>query len=333
MHRTNARSPAVTSGGVPGPVQAGQTVWVHYSLVGTTASGKSDLAMAIIDAFPGVFEVVSVDSMQVYRGMDIGTAKPDADDQAKVAHHLIDVLDPGDDFTLSDFQTAAWSAIEGIEGRGKRALLVGGTGLYLQAVLDRFAIPGRFEKVRESFEGQETTALWAQLNDLDPLSASRMEPTNRRRVERALEVTLGSGKPFSSFGPGVDVYEEQSFRQIGLWIPRALNSDRIEIRIDAMLEAGWLFEVRRLMEGQWSRNARQALGYPELEKVLRGEMSKEDARVQIVSKTKEFARRQRMWFRRDPRITWFGTDDNREGLRGAVLRDCENWLSKSGGEP
>ena len=173
----------------------------HVALVGTTAVGKSALALAVARREPDV-EIVSVDSMQVYRGMDIGTAKPTVAERAEVPHHLIDVADPWDDFTLAWFARTARDAVADIEARGRRALLVGGTGLYLRAVIDDLDIPGRYPEAREALEQDpDTLGLHRRLADLDPVAAGRMEPTNRRRVVRALEVTVGSGRPFSSFGP------------------------------------------------------------------------------------------------------------------------------------
>jgi tRNA dimethylallyltransferase len=175
----------------------------HAVLVGATATGKSALALALARADPA-WEILSVDSMQVYRGMDIGTAKPTPAEQAEVPHHLIDVLDPWEDATVAWYQTQARAVLADLEARGKRGLLVGGTGLYVQAVVDDLDIPGQHPEVRAALEAEpDTAALHARLRALDPVAAARMEPGNRRRVVRALEVTLGSGRPFSSFGPGV----------------------------------------------------------------------------------------------------------------------------------
>ena len=188
----------------------------HLAIVGATASGKSALALALARHL-GDAEIVSLDSMQVYRGMDIGTAKPTPAERAEVPHHLIDVADPWDDFTVADFQALFHQALAGIEARGHRALLVGGTGLYLRAVVDDLEIPGRYPEVRATVESEpDTVALHRRLDELDPVAAGRMEPTNRRRVVRALEVTLGSGQPFSSFGPGLETYPESRFRLVGI---------------------------------------------------------------------------------------------------------------------
>src|SRR5688500_12652233 len=160
--------------------------------------------MEVARRLPDV-ELVSVDSMQVYRGMDVGTAKPTPAEQAEVRHHLVDVADPWEDWSVSRFQAAAREVLADVEARGRRALLVGGTGLYLRAVTDSLDVPGQWPDVRAELEAEpDTVALHGRLAELDPVAATRMEPTNRRRVVRALEVTLGSGRPFSSFGPGLE---------------------------------------------------------------------------------------------------------------------------------
>src|SRR5581483_10701585 len=178
------------------------TVARHLVLVGPTASGKSALATALAHSRPGI-ELVSVDSMQVYRGMDIGTAKPSAAERAAVPHHLIDIASPAERFTVARFADEARAAIAGIEARGATAVCVGGTGLYVQALLGDLSPPGEFPDVRENLTARAADDLYAELVRRDPVAAARMEPGNRRRIVRALEVTIGSGRPFSSFGPGV----------------------------------------------------------------------------------------------------------------------------------
>ncbi|MDQ1439596.1 MAG: tRNA dimethylallyltransferase [Acidimicrobiaceae bacterium] len=264
--------------------------------------------------------------MQVYRGMDIGTAKPSAAEQAEVPHHLLDVADPGEEFTVTRFQAAFQQALAAIEGRGHRALLVGGTGLYVRAVVDDLSPPGQWPEVRAEVESeQDTSSLHARLAALDPDAAARMEPTNRRRVVRALEVTLGSGRPFSTFGPGLDAHPPSPFRMVGLWLPRPVVAQRIQARVQAMVEAGLPDEVRALASRPdgLSRTARQALGYKEF---LDG-MGAEEAVAETVRRTKAFARRQRMWFRRDPRITWFGAAANPFAVLPALLGDWSRCLS------
>ncbi len=280
----------------------------HLALVGPTASGKSALAMALARGL-GDVELVSVDSMQVYRGMDVGTAKPSAAERAEVPHHLLDLVEPTEEFTVSRFQSEARRAIATIEGRGHRALLVGGTGLYLRAVVDDLAIPGRWPEVRAELDANpDTAALHERLAALDPVGAGRMEPTNRRRVVRALEVTVGSGRPFSSFGPGVDAYPRTRFDLLGVWLPRRLLDERIERRYAEQLAAGFLAEVRRLVEAPepLGPTAAQALGYAELAAHLAGTLTLDEAVARAVQRTRRFARRQERWFQRDPRIGWVG---------------------------
>ena len=268
----------------------------------------------------GDVELVSGDSMQVYRGMDIGTAKPTRAEQDEVPHHLLDVAAPGDDFSVARFQAEVTEALAGIEARGHRALLVGGTGLYVQAVVDGLALPGEWPDVRADLEHQPAAHLHRRLAEADPLAASRIEPGNTRRLVRALEVTIGSGRPFSSFGPGVGSYPPTRFRLAGVWLPRAVVAARIEARYRAQLAAGFVDEVRRV-RGVMSRTARQALGYRELLDHLAGACSLDEAVATAVARTRQFARRQRSWFRRDPRITWFGVEQNPVDLLPALLGD------------
>jgi tRNA dimethylallyltransferase len=279
------------------------------ALIGPTASGKSSIAHAIARADPS-WELVTVDSMQVYRGMDIGTAKPTSAEQAEVPHHLLDLADPWDDHDLATYQAAARVALADIEHRGRRALLVGGTALYLRAVVDDLTLPGQFPDLRAELEieadARGVEVLHARLAELDPEAATRMEPTNRRRVVRALEVTLGSGRPFSSFGPGLDAHAATPFRLVGLRWDRSELDERIASRYQHQLEHGFLAEVRRLVESPrpMSRSAGQALGYKELAAHIRGECSLDEALDLAVRRTRRFARRQDRWFRRDPRIHW-----------------------------
>ncbi|HVF75075.1 MAG TPA: tRNA (adenosine(37)-N6)-dimethylallyltransferase MiaA [Acidimicrobiales bacterium] len=295
----------------------------HVALVGTTASGKSALALEVARRVPDI-ELVSVDSMQVYRGMDIGTAKPSAAERAEVPHHLVDLAEPSEDFSVARFQEAAARVLADIEGRGRRALLVGGTGLYLRAVIDAFEVPGQFPEVRDELEAEpDTDALYRRLSELDPVAAARMEPTNRRRVVRALEVTMGSGRPFSSFGPGLDAHPPARFDMVGLWLPRKANAARIAQRIDAMIGAGLVDEVRALSARPdgLSRTARQALGYREVLAHVEHGVPLADCLAEAVARTRDFARRQRMWFRRDPRITWYGAAENPFAVLPALLRE------------
>jgi tRNA dimethylallyltransferase len=214
-------------------------------------------------------------------------------------------------------------ALAGIEARGHRALVVGGTGLYVQAVVDGLSLPGQWPEVRAELESARAEDLHRRLTEADPLAASRMEPGNVRRLVRALEVTIGSGRPFSSFGPGLDAYPPTRFRLAGVWLPRPVVGARIEARFAAQLAGGFVDEVRRLVArpAGLSRTARQALGYREILDHLAGACSLDDAIATALGRTRQFARRQRSWFRRDPRITWFGAEENPVDLLPALLGD------------
>lgn len=294
------------------------------AIVGVTASGKSSLAMEIARADPRV-ELVSVDSMQVYRGMDIGTAKPSTAEQAEVRHHMIDVAEPGQDYTVSEFQAGAMAAIADIERRSGIAVLVGGTGLHLRSVIDELEIPGQYPDTVAAFAGEATEALFERLAALDPDAAARMEPGNRRRIVRALEVTVGSGRPFSSYGPGLEAYPATRFRMIGPRWERPAIDARIERRYDEQMHRGFLSEVRRLdtQPGGLSRTAAQALGYRQLLDHLHGEASLEEALERAIIATRQFARRQERWFRRDPRITWIDVAENPMEALPAVMGEYE----------
>jgi tRNA dimethylallyltransferase len=270
-------------------------------------------------------EIVTVDSMQVYRGMDVGTAKPTPVEQAEVRHHLLDVADPDDDYTVSRFQAECLAALADIEARGRRALLVGGTGLYLRAVTDDLEIPGQYPDDRAVLDAEpDTLVLHRRLQDLDPVAAGRMEPTNRRRVVRALEVTLGSGRPFSSFGPGLEQYPPSPFPLVVLELDRSALDERIARRYAQQLSDGFLDEVRTLLArpAGLSRTARQALGYAELLDHLERGTPLDEALDTAVVRTRRFARRQQRWFRRDPRIERLAVDDDRraESTANALAR-------------
>lgn len=256
-------------------------------------------------------ELVTVDSMQVYKGMTIGTAKPTVIEQTQIRHHLLDVCGAEEDYTVARFQRDCLAALADIEARGKRAILVGGTGLYLQAVTDDLELPGRYPEVRAQLETEpDTGSLYSRLEHADPLAASRMEPTNRRRVVRALEVTIGSGRPFSSFGPGLEDYPDAPFAIFGLDIDRTILDRRIADRYEQQMADGFLAEVASLRASPlgMSRTARQALGYAELLDHLEHGTALDEAVATAVTRTRRFARRQQRWFGRDPRVHWIATD-------------------------
>jgi tRNA dimethylallyltransferase len=271
-----------------------------------------------------------MDSMQVYRGMDIGTAKPTPAEQAMVPHHLIDIVDPAEDYSVVLFQRVAREAIADVEARGRRALLVGGTGLYFQSVVDDLEFPGEDPALRAAlhvrYDGPDGLVVaYARLRVEDPVAASRIEPGNRRRIVRALEVLELTGRPFSSFGPGVTGEHPPvvPVRIAGLAPDATEASGRIEARVRAMAGAGLLEEVRGLAAAPWSRTARQAIGYKEVLAYLGGEMpTYEAALTATVRRSRSFARRQRAWFRRDPRIAWF---DASGGNTTGPLDDVVAW--------
>jgi len=268
------------------------------------------MALATCDAGRDLgIELLSIDAMQVYRGMDIGTAKPTVSEQALVRHHLIDLVDATQAFTVAQFQIAYQHAVDDITSRGGRALLVGGTGLYVRAVVDGLTLPGQWPEVRARLDDELITlgpeALHQRLCQLDPTAGSKMEPSNSRRIIRALEVCEGSGRPFSSFGPGVDTYPASEVQQVALRWPRDVLARRIEERVRVMIERGLQAEVEKLLTQGLSPTALQALGYKEMVEHIEGRMSLEEVIATIVVKTRQFAVRQERWFRRDPRINWF----------------------------
>jgi tRNA dimethylallyltransferase len=269
----------------------------------------------------GNTELVVCDAMQVYKRMDIGTAKPTAQDQAQVPHHCIDLVGPNERFTVSDYQVKARAAVADITGRGKNALVVAGTGLYLTSLIDELSFPGEWPEIRRELQQEpEVSRLYRQLKELDPEAASKIERSNRRRIERALEVCIGSGKPFSATGPGTGAYPDNGVVQIGLLWPREMLVARVEQRVYNMMDAGFLDEVQQLRkDGNLSHTAKQALGYAELLRHLEGKCTLEQAVGDIVIHTRQFAVRQERWFRRDPRIKWVNIERDPVSEIGSVL--------------
>lgn len=296
----------------------------HGAIIGATASGKSAVGLAIAVADPS-FEIVTVDSMQVYRGMDIGTAKPSHADQAAAPHHLLDVANPWEEYDLATYQASAAAVIADIEARGRRALLVGGTALYLRAIIDGLTLPGQFPEVRAELDAEPDTArMHRRLAELDPVAADRMEPSNRRRIVRALEVTMGSGRPFSAFGPGLDQHPPTAFTVIGLGWDRLRLDQRINARYEEQVAQGFVAEVAGLLADRGlSRSAGQALGYKEIAAHLAGEGSLAEAVELAQLRTRRFSRRQDKWFRRDPRIRWVDADRAPADVVDAVTAELQ----------
>ncbi|WP_431934122.1 tRNA (adenosine(37)-N6)-dimethylallyltransferase MiaA [Nonomuraea jabiensis] len=276
------------------------------AVVGPTAAGKSDLAVDIALRLGG--ECVNADSMQLYRGMDIGTAKLTPAEQRGVPHRLLDVWDVTVTASVAEYQKLARQVIDSVEV----PVLVGGSGLYVRAAIDELEFPGTDPEIRARLEGELAergpAPLYERLRDLDPVAAAAILPSNGRRIVRALEVIEHSGRPFSATMPGYDaVYPSV---QIGLDVPRPELDERIALRVERMWRAGLVEEVRGLL-GQGlaeGRTASRALGYAQVIRFLEGEWSEEQAIEETVRTTRRFARRQESWFRRDPRVRWLPYD-------------------------
>jgi tRNA dimethylallyltransferase len=282
------------------------------AVVGPTASGKSSLALAIARRL-GAAEIVNGDSMQLYRGMDIGTAKSPAHERAELPHHLFDVLDVTETASVAAFQQQARGVIADCHRRGVTPVLVGGSALYLRAVLDRLEFPGTDPVVRQRWadelSAQGPEALHAELARRDPAAAAQIVPSNDRRVVRALEVNELTGGPFTATMPGHDsIYP--GLVLLGLDVPRAALDVRLAERVDQMWADGFVDEVRGLLPSgiEHSRTASRALGYQQILAFLRGETTEDEAREATVTGTRKFARRQDRLFRKDPRIHWLPYD-------------------------
>ena len=277
------------------------------AVVGATAAGKSSLALTLAQRIGG--EVVNTDSMQIYRGMDIGTAKLPVEQRLGIPHHLLDLLDPSEPVTVAEFQQWARQVIADCHARGVTPILVGGSALYTRAILDVFEFPGTDAQLRAKWEARlsevGSLALHEELRQIDPAAADQVLPTNSRRIVRALEVIELTGKPFVATLPTYS-YHYPGAVQIGLSIDRATLHARIEARVHAMSAAGFVAEVRGLLDHGLaeSRTASRALGYSQILRHLSDEITEEQAMEQTITGTRRFARRQDSWFLKDPRITW-----------------------------
>ena len=283
------------------------------AVVGPTAAGKSELALDLAEALGG--EIVNTDSMQLYRGMDIGTAKLPAEQRRGIAHHLLDVLDVRETATVAEFQAWARGAIASCRARGVVPVLVGGSALYTRAVVDRFDFPGTDPTLRTRLE-EELAAVGAvelhrRLAERDPAAASQILPGNGRRVVRALEVVELTGRPFSASLPARE-HVDPATVQVGVDCPRVVVDDRVTRRVARMWADGLVQEVRDLeRQGlREGRTASRALGYQQVLEHLGGACSEPDAQAATVTGTRRFARKQDTWFRKDPRICWVGYDDH-----------------------
>jgi len=294
------------------------------TVVGPTAAGKSGLSLRLADSLGG--EIVNADSMQLYRGMDIGTAKLSPAARGGVPHHLLDIWEVTAAASVSQYQQLARAAIAEIRGRGRIPILVGGSGLYVRAAIDNLEFPGTDPLLRDGLEAEladlGAAALHARLARADPAAAAAILPGNGRRIVRALEVIELSGRPFSATLPDYEsVYPTV---QLGLQLPRDELDRRVADRVSRMWQAGLVAEVRELAGRglRQGRTASRALGYAQVLRFLAGEWTQERAAAETARATRRFARRQEAWFRRDPRISWLPADE--PGLAGralAVLRE------------
>lgn len=281
------------------------------NVVGATATGKSDLAITLAHHLDG--EIINADSMQFYRGMDIGTAKVSSEQRAEVPHHLLDILDVTQDASVSEYQSRARALIDEIHERGRTPIIVGGSGLYVRAATDVMNFPGTDPAMRARLEGiAEAGALHdmhAMLEELDPKAASTIKPTDARRIVRALEVIALTGDTFSSELPEYTYYTPTI--QVGLAQDRETLHQRIADRVHLMWDAGWVDEVRTLLDQglRDGKTARHAIGYAQIIDYLDGNMTADLAIDSTVTRTRQFAKRQETWFRRDPRIHWFDAAD------------------------
>jgi tRNA dimethylallyltransferase len=282
------------------------------AVVGATAAGKTGLSLDLAERLGG--EIVNTDAMQLYRGMDIGTAKLPVAERRGIPHHLLDILEVTEPATVAEFQALARTTIDDLRRRGRAPVLVGGSALYTRAVLDRFDFPGTDPAVRARLEREleehGVRPLFERLTQVDPVSAGRIEPDNGRRIVRALEVVEITGEPFSARLP-VQEYLDPHSIQIGVDIDRETLDARILQRVEEMFDAGFVQEVERLLdEGlATSRTAATAIGYREVAQHLAGGLTLEEAKWRTAVKTRQFARRQDAWFRKDGRVAWVRYDD------------------------
>ena len=292
------------------------------AVVGATATGKSRLAIDLARALSG--EIVNADSMQLYQGMDIGTAKETLAERHGVPHHLLDIWPVTRTANVAEYQALARAAIEDITGRGLIPILVGGSGLYVRAALDDLHFPGTDSGTRARLEAElircGAAVMHARLAALDPAAAAAILPSNGRRIVRALEVIEISGRPYTASLPAYD--QASTAVQIGLALPRPELDQRIATRVERMWQAGFETEVRRLVADglRQGRTASRALGYQQVLRYLDGECTLDEARAETVRATRRFARRQESWFRRDSRVSWLDADQPPESLLAQALR-------------
>ena len=278
---------------------------------GATATGKSALSVELAQAIDA--EIINADSMQVYRGMDIGTAKISAEERNGISHHMLDVLSVSQDSTVAWYQSEARRVIDEVHSRGKNVVMVGGTGLYIKAVIDELNFPDTDPMVRRTLNAEAEElgidAMFARLEKLDPAAALAIDRANLRRIIRALEVIEITGKPFTANLPREESIRYPDARQFGLVMNREDLSDRIDVRVNAMFDQGLVAEVQKLVADGLlqGRTAQRALGYAQVISYLNGDISLDAAIEETKRATRQYARRQETWFSRDARITWLST--------------------------
>lgn len=301
------------------------------TVAGPTATGKSALGIAIGERFGG--EIIGADSVQIYRYLDIGSAKPTQEERRRLPHHLIDFMDPADPYTAADFRRDALAAIEGIVDRGRLPIVVGGTALYVRALLRGLCpAPPADSEIREALAQRAATEGWPalhrQLAELDPEAANRIHPNDRVRIERALEVVIATGRPLS------DIQSRHAFAssdlaslQIGLDLPRDVLFERIDARVEWMFEQGWVEEVESLLARGYDPGLKplQAIGYRDVVRLIDGEWSREDAIQRIQRDTRRFAKRQLTWMRKEEDILWC---DPRDGLSTDLERRIRDFCTR-----
>lgn len=306
--------------GEAGPDRSGDQAPI-ITVVGATATGKSDLALDLAEHLGG--EIINTDSMQFYRGMDIGTAKLPVEERRGIPHHLIDILDVTAEANVQDFQARARTAIADIRNRGHRPILVGGSGLYVRAAVDHMEFPGTDPDIRARLEAEAAADRWSlhqRLRELDPTAAEKITVNDQRRIARALEVIELTGRAFSAQLP--DYQEIEPTIHLGLSMDRPILHERIAARVELMWDQGWVDEVRSLLEVGLAegRTASRAIGYAQIRRHLDGELSAAEAKEETIVRTRQFARRQDTWFRRDPRIHWIdGSAADAERNRARAL--------------
>ena len=284
-------------------------------ICGATAAGKSDIALDVAEHIGA--EIINADSMQLYRGMDIGTAKLKVAERRNITHHMLDVLDVTEDSTVAWYQERARSAIAEIHSRGLHAIIVGGTGLYIKAILDDLNFPDTDPQVRANLEklGEEFGAhyLFERLQELDPAAALAIDRANIRRIIRALEVIEITGKPFTANLPREDSSRFPNALQFGLVMDREHLRDRIDLRVDRMWQEGFVAEVDQLIAQGIRRGttAQRALGYAQILAMREGTLSEDEAKEETKRASRQYARRQETWFSRDRRIQWVATHQPR----------------------